>query len=71
MDIVDEIERALALYSDGRERPTRLRLGHRQLRAFDSKYGPFAGGAAPPGPARAYDDIPIVATESEDELVAE
>jgi hypothetical protein len=71
MDIVNEIERALALYSDGRERPTQLRLGQRQLQAFDSKYGPFASGAASPGPSRTYDGIPIVATKSADELVAE
>jgi hypothetical protein len=73
MDIIDEIETVLASYKNatGIERPTRLRLGRTQLQAFDSKYLPFASRAASPGPHRAYDGIPIVATEAQDELEAE
>jgi len=73
MDIVDEIETVLASYKNatGIERPLRLRIGIRQLQSFDNKYRPFAGGTTSPGPHRAYDGIPIVATEAQDELEAE
>jgi hypothetical protein len=73
MNIVDEIEDVLTVYrnSTGKERPERLLFGRRQLQAFDGKYRPFSSRVVSPGPSRAYDGIPIVATDAQEQLSAE
>jgi hypothetical protein len=73
MNIELDIEHALAAFTiaSKRDMPQRLLFGRRQLEAFDRRYGSLASGMVSSGPTRAYNDIPIISTDADDQLDAE